>query len=456
MHFGKFIFFAIVAGGLAFAAAFYEKVPLHMFATGMVVIYGVLLFIHIRKTNDAHAQHPESVYIVGYIATIGGFAGLAVYLGRNSGQIADFKTVLPMILERGGFAVVSTLVGLVAMNVLKMQADGDAGVKLEQEEFAQQIATQISKSLGNAEQTAEFTQNMAQMAGQMAGNIEAMNHMQATAREVEGVMQAASQQMPQLVEGLARFEELSNKVLPVWDRMAEQADEAAKLNTALANSAEAMERVQKSSVASATAIETFAQSLPVLQQQFTGMLEQIRLRLDTLNRFGDELTRFLDYARTANPILVALGDGFGNVGEVKANLQLVSDNLKRTNDQLITFNQGAIELTQTSGDFGRNIGTLGSQISTAMTELARLTKPLQQIGKMAEQAASASQWFEGHGDGLEKFKDNLTGMVAAAEGLKGAVEKTEEAVGSSARTLQQLQILMPQLASARATQLERL
>lgn len=454
MHFWKFIFFAALAGGLAFAGAFNQTLHLHWFATGTVLIYALLLASHIRKTKDTHGQHPESVYIVGYIATIGGFAGLAVFLGKNSEQIMDFKTVLPMILSRGGTAVISTLVGLAMMNMLKMLADEHSSPKNEQDEFIQQFsknfADEFTKSLGSAENTAAFSENLAQMSGQMASTVAAMNQLHNTAQEVEHVMQVAGERMPQLVEGLSRFDELSNKILPAWEKLTQQAEDAGRLNAALAQSASSMEQVHQASAASAQAITSFAQSLPVLQHQFTGMLEQIRLRLDNLNRFGDELIRFLDYAKTASPILTTLGDGFGNLVQIKENLQLVSENLRRTNEQLITFNKGTVEITQTSSDFGRNIGTVGAQVANTVTELTRLTDPLRRIGEMAQMAASASEWFDLHSENLHSFKDNLTGLVATAEALKGAVKQTEEAVNGSVRTLRELQTLMPRLAMASA------
>jgi len=466
MHYGQFLFFAVVAGGTAFWAAFNQQVPFHIFATVAVAVYAVALGLQARKAarlarQDGKAvelstQHPESVYIVGYIATIGGFAGLAVFLGKDAARITDFKGTLPMILERGGFAVISTLVGLVAMNVLKMQADTQSHPGSEQDEFinkfSEKFATEFTKTLGNTEQTTALAQVMAQ-----ATTIAPiMNQLGTRAQEVQEVMQAAAKQMPQLEEGLARFQALSDKVLPAWDKVTGQVEEAARLNAALAKSADAMQGVQISSTASAKAVGAFAEALPVLQKQFTEMLGQVRLRLDALNQFGDELTRFLDYARQASPILTALREGFGDLVGIGENLKLVSGSLLRVNEQLLTFQRGAIDLTQTSGDFGRNIGTLSIQISTAMNELARLTVPLQRIGEMAETAASASTWFEGHADGLQAFKDNLTGLVAASEALKGAAGNTAEAVTSSAKTLKELQVLMPQFASARVAQLEKL
>lgn len=466
MHYGQFLFFAVVAGGAAFWAAFNERVPFHIFATVAVAVYAVVLALQARKAAlravqagsavDLPTQHPESAYIVGYIATIGGFAGLAVFLGRDATRITDFKVTLPMILERGGFAVISTLVGLVAMNVLKMQADTQSSPGSEQNEFiskfSEKFATEFTKTLGSAEQTAALAQVMSQATTIMP----IMNQLGTRAQEVEQVMQAAGERMPQLVKGLERFHELSNKVLPAWDKLTGQVEEAARLNAALTKSAEAMNRVQESSTASAQAIGALAKAVPELQGQFTELLRQTRLRLDALNQFGDQLTRFLEYAKKANPILTALGDGFEKVDGIQANLQLVSDNLKRTNEQLLTFNKGAIDLTKTSGDFGRNIGTLSSQISSAMKELARLTTPLQRIGEMAEMSASASEWFEGHATSLQSFKNNLTDLVGVAESLKGTVVSTEEVVTSSTRTLKELQVLMTQLASARATQLEKL
>ena len=461
MHFKKFISFALVAGGFAFGAAFVEKLPLHILATATVVVYWLVLNNDIRKLKDghsqnAHLQHPESVYIVGYIATIGGFAGLAVYLGRSSGGTIDFKTALPMILERGGFAVVSTLVGLVAMNVLKMQADVQAGNNKEQEEFAQRIASEISKSLGNAEQTAEFTKNMAQMASEMAGNVNALNQMQTTAREVEGVMQLASQQMPQLVCGMERFEELTSKVLPAWAQITDQTAEAARLNAALANSAESMEKIQAASGSSAESLKLFSEALKPLPKQFSELLDEVRKRLESLNRFGDELTRFLEYAREAGPILTTVRGGFEDIAGIGENLKLLSATLLRVNGQLLTFQTDAVAVKENTDGFGQNIGNLSVQISTAVRELARLTEPMKRIGEMAEQAASASQWFEGHATGLGAFRDNLTGLVSSAEALKGAVTETKDAVTSSAITLKELQELMPRLASARASQFEKL
>jgi len=225
------MFFAFAAGGLAFGAAFNEHVPLHIFATVTVAVYWGLLEIQARKAVDVHTQHPESVYIVGYIATIGGFAGLAVFLGKDATRITDFKVTLPMILERGGFAVISTLVGLVAMNVLKLQADARSTPKNEQEEFIQQFsktfANEFTKSLGSAEQTAAFSENLARMTGQMTSSAAAMDRLQTTGEQVELAMQAAEKRMPQLVDALVQFEELTNKVLPAWREITKQVGDAA-------------------------------------------------------------------------------------------------------------------------------------------------------------------------------------------------------------------------------------
>ena len=456
MQFKLFFCFVTTAGGLAFAAPFYPELLLHWFATVVVAIYAIVLFTYSHKTKDIHTQHPESVYIVGYIATIAGFAGLAVFLGKEADQFQDFKNLLHIILTRGGCAVVSTLVGLVAMNLLKIQADGHSSPKTEQDDFIEKLSGQFATKFNDSLATLEQTAGLSQVLTQATAVLPVMNQLSSQAQEVERVMVDASQQMPQLVQCMARFEELTKNVLPAWEKLSNQAVEAAKLNTALANSAVAMESVQISANASAKAIGSFAQSLPELQGKFTELLSHVQVKLDSLNQFGDELTRFLQYAHEAGPVLTSLRNGFGDVTGIGEDLKLVSRNLAEMNNQLLAFNGGAITLTQTSGDFGRNIGTLSVQISTAMLELARLTEPMKRIGEMAEKATTVSAWFSDHNNGVADFTNNLKDLVATSEALKGAVGYTTEAVTSSTKSIKELQELMPKLATARMVQLEKL
>lgn len=132
------------------------------------------MFAAVRARSNALLSYRlgETLYILGYVATISGLGAVAWQIGQNPSLLSPEK--IPGVLARGAVALFSTVIGLIGMNLLRSHGqslDLQRGVADEEaQRFAEQIEQILKKTeveraqtFLNAFQAADLTRQLTAM-----------------------------------------------------------------------------------------------------------------------------------------------------------------------------------------------------------------------------------------------------------------------------------------------------
>lgn len=419
-----FVSFAVASGFLAFSGGRLSIDYLHYISTACVVAYGLtLLLLAPRESENGPSQHPESVYIVGYVATLGGLAGIAVQIGYNPTLFADSTKVLPIVLKGGGVSVLSTLVGLIFMNVLKMMSEHQVHEQEAEDRHIRAIskcfAEEFSRSLGGAESTSAFNQGLERMSAQLLVGATGMERLMDAATQAERSITEIGLQMEKWSGSMSQMESVVTAISTVWRDLPDHAEAAVMLKEAANESAGALATLGTNSNRAAISMEGLAAVAPKLEKGFEATLAKVNDQLRRIADFNDVLVRFLEWAAHASPILHELHDGFSDLGQIKDRLRQVAENLGEANRELLKFNTEAINLATSGTQFATAITEMSNGIKLAVTDLSRAGNHIKIIGEMADaldQGADANT--------LNRFRSHVANFVASAEAMNGTLEQT--------------------------------
>ena len=426
-----FVTFAVASGAFAFSAGCYTVAFLHYISTAMVAMYGMtLLWLMMQGQEDGPNQHPESVYIVGYIATLGGLAGIAVRIGNNPEIFVDYNKILPIVLKAGGVSVLSTLVGLIFMNVLKMMSDHQAHNQEAEDrhirDMSKCFAEELTRSLGGQENTTAFNQGLEHMSAQLLAGATGMERLATATTQAETNISAIGAQMEKFAGAMTQMETIVNAVSAVWKDLPDHAEAAVKLKEAANSSAAALATLGTSSGQAASSMENLAAIAPKLQAGFETTLSKVNDQLNRIGDFNDVLVRFLEWAKTATPILRELHDGFSDLGQIKDRLRQVADNLGEANRELLKFNAEAINLGKSGTQFATGIAEMSNSIKMSVTDLSRAGNHIKIIGEMADALGQGAD-----SNTLVQFRNHVTDFVASAEAMNGTLEQTRKTLNEA-------------------------
>lgn len=446
--FPLFIVFAVISGCLAFLGGRYPGHYLHVYATCTVALYGVVLLWMMRRGNGHGAeQHPESVYIVGYIVTIAGLAGIAVQIGSDPAAFGDYQKMLPIVLKGGGAAVLSTLVGLIFMNILKMMNDNHTHEEEREDrhisEMSKRFAEEFARSLGSQKSTAGFKDNLERMSSQLMSGALGVERLAHAAVQAEENIGRISVQMNAFVTSMGRLQDTAVSVAEIWKDLPTHAAATTQLKEAMAGSATAMSAMGTSSEMAATSLGHLVSVFPPLTAAFKDTLTTVNKQLVKVGDSNDVLIRLLDWATNANLVINELHGSFSDIRQIKDNLQQVASNLSDANSELLTFNNEAIKLGNSGTQFATGVADMSKSIWYAVTDLSRISEHIAIIGKMADVMNDNVDDTT-----LLQFKHHITDFVTTTNSLNKTLDESKKTLTEADEAVRKFRDVTLELAKA--------
>lgn len=398
---------------------------------GCVVVVAAYASYAVRvslKNPARSARLGETTYLLGYIGTICGLGAIGIQIGDHPELLTNKG--IPQVLFRGAIALLSSVIGLIGMNLVKLQEDRLEEPREEIEEMISRLLPAFKNQLESALQVTEahrfqsflegfkapgLAENMASMAASLKEGAASVALLKTASVEAQGSMKVLAEQMAAVSGAAKTFCEVTQQISPVWKEMTSSVNEAAQLGKTVIQTTAALAGFQGATGSAQGVMQQHATMLRTLQSEMTAALVELRAKLEGTGKLADSVGRFVELANKVSPTLETLGHTFADVSQINQNVKELVVNMRQLNGELMATRGATSDISANAREMTNSTGTLVMHIGNKVHDF-------EQIGDRMGIVGAA---FEQMGPIIHRLKDNLQ----AAEGFSGAVSTLVEGMG---------------------------
>lgn len=459
-----------------------------------LLIFGVYILLGFRdaKNNKNAKSHPDTVYpallmrygdtvyFMGYLTTITALVVTAVQIGSNKSMLDD----VAMLLGKGGFAITSTVAGLVGMFLFRLatpvqtndepDATPERGFGLntaeELSQFSQQANDilnslkdkslevfsafdQMSSQLGSAqvkalselfgkvEGLAGSVNNLTGSVGQTATGLQTL---QRTSDGANAALATMAGHTTSIKDSMSLLDDLSSRLVPVWQQISAHLETSSDITHKIRDLGHTLAVLQAGFGACQGQLAQFTKISQDSHQQLLTTLETMQQRASQIGSLAEPIERFADAAQKIAQAAPALNVIMANLHEALP--------LNDAMGQLL----GSVQtLNSTLNAAANATGTISENSRKMMANMEPLVQSItDQIHKLNSNAAALSA-FTTKMEAIQPQLDTLakSGTVMESLGtnlisLQGKLGELEKAVGAAAGKMGHIEGVVASFVSA--------
>lgn len=408
-------------------------------SNGVILLYGGWTLPWYRQSVALSARIGENAYFIGYLTTIAGLCGIAFEIGHDPDLLKVIN--LPTVLAKGAMALVTTISGLVVMNLLKQHAQT---LELEEEhrgtkeaDVVTQLLEKFAEKMIESERTrddnlaklfesSKLGAHMQGLAANLKSGADSLGTLQSTANDANQTLTKLGQHMSALEASVTKFNAVTESLAPAWKQISGDIGKATGLNEAVSQMTTSMQGFSTAMTEGQTKTREFTESAVELQ---TGVLNSIRIsgeQLRTIAPLGPSVGQFVELAGKVTPMLHALGENFGKLDDIHKSFQSFHKTLQETNDQFVKAAGGAQSMSTTSREFAAANADLVAQLRTEVVTLKNLSEPLNQFGQACADMTPRLDTIRANIGALDQFTASVGQMREAANGFNSALTSSAQ------------------------------
>lgn len=398
---------------------------------GCVVVVAAYASYAVRvslKNPARSARLGETTYLLGYIGTICGLGAIGIQIGEHPELLTNKG--IPQVLFRGAIALLSSVIGLIGMNLVKLQEDKIEEPREEIEEMISRLLPAFKNQLESALQVTEtnrfqsflegfkapgLAENMASMAASLKEGAASIALLKTASIEAKESMKVLGEQMAAVSGAAKTFCEATQQISPVWKEMTSSVNEAAQLGVTVNQTTAALAGFQEAAGGAQGVMQQHVTMLGTLQSEITAVLLELRAKLEGTGKLADSVGRFVELANKVAPTLETLGHTFADVSQINQNVKELVVNMRQLNGELITTRAATGDISANAREMTNSTGTLVMHIGNKIHDFELI----------ADRMGTVAEAFDQMGPVIHRLKDNLQ----AAEGFSGAVSTLVEGMG---------------------------
>lgn len=412
----------------------------HLLAMLMVAAFGV--YAAWTSWDDASLSFRlgETLYLLGYVATICGLGAIAWQIGQDPTLLSAPK--VPEVLARGALALLSTVIGLIGMNYLRMRGQSLESPRAQAELEARQIAEQLEQVLRKTEveraqtflsafQSADLTQQLGAMTEQLRAAAEALAAFRTDSQRVKKTWAEMLTGLSGLNGALQQFQERAEGLSASWAALREQLQQAPPLGQAAQEATAALNQLGSAAGPLQQMAAAILQVLGPLRSDLLQAAQQLQERLNQLPPLAEAVARFVELANQVAPTLRVLGDSYQDISNINTYLHHAVTNLQSFNQELIASSNATGGLAAHSDKLLKSTDTLVAEIANQVHRLKKLSGDLDQLSGSVAMLAPALQPLVPQIETLRAFSVQLNELVQG-------VERTQQVLDSTTAKLEEV------------------
>lgn len=418
-----------------FAALQANGQPYHLASAAVVFFFSGGAWALSAKSPSLYSRSGETCYILGYIATIGGLGALAYRVSQQPSLLepAGIKDVL----SKASVALLSTLIGLVAMNVLKAKA---AQPQDNEEQMIERLLREVARvleqqgarsneALANLFQTADLAKRMQEMATSVENGSASMAALQEASGKANENLSTLSGHMKTLNDSVCAFRDATREAGAQWVQVNTQLGDAAKMGESVTKTGTAVDGLEKSVSKLSGQLSAYEQTLAGVQTTSQALLGELQNRLNTLLPVPGAIHELVTAANAVAPTLREVGQNFSDLSHVNQNVRALVANVQDLNHGLQAGNH-ALET------MGSRSQELDSGLGAVLQALAQVTPPLRQFGDVATDLKPGLDGLSGNVKQLSEFSASVAELQTAVAELSAGFSKVNTEMGDVQKVIE--------------------
>lgn len=351
------------------------------------------------------SRYAESVYFMGYAATIGALLVFA----KDIAQFKDLAEHLTDILTKGAQAVLSTVVGLVGMFTIRLEVQ-----RLEEQEIeadplggssdvTHDLATVLSEKTpkiaaaldalfeqlksGQAEALANVAGLVTQFGtkiGDATAQIDAFKGSVAAFEEKTTHARSELAQLEPLMgktrTALAAIEQSSGSLAGLWKDVTANALIAQEAGHSAAAALRPVAVMSSGLEKCGQQAALFAESVGKSHIEITAHIEILRKRAAEVGTLAEEVRKFMQVAGDIAPTLIAINKNLHEIVSVDEQIRALRGNLNLTNSAFEGITKSVTAIEANTGQMMLGTDRVVHELEGQVHRLKNLTKPLAELG----------------------------------------------------------------------------
>jgi len=401
----------------------------HLLAAVFVFSYGVLAWWTTRTNALLAFRLGETLYLLGYVATICGIGAIAWQIGQDPTLLSGPK--IPSVLARGSLALLSTVIGLIGMNYLRSHGQSLDLQRSEADQEARRLAEQIEQVLRKTEveraqtflsafQSADLTQQLAAMSANLRAAAESLAAFKSDAHEVNQTWTNVLAGLNGLNAALSQFKELADGLNTSWADLGEGIKQAPELGRAAQTATAALNQLGSTVGQLQQTTAAVNAALAPVQSGLVNAVQMLQDRLEKLPPLADAVARFVELANRVAPTMEVLITTFQDIRSINENLRLAVGSLQNFNEQLNNANKATGDVATNADKLIKSTDNLVAEVANQLHKLKSLTEDWGKLGETVKELAPAMKDLKQQLGTVQEFSARvaeLTQALARAEGI---------------------------------------
>jgi chromosome segregation ATPase len=444
----------------------------HLLAALAVLVFGLYAGWAAHGNPQLGFQLGETVYLLGYVATIAGLGAIALQIGQDHSLLSASK--VPTILQRGALALVSTLFGLIGMNLLRWHGQSHDLQRGEAEQQARRLAELIEQVLRRTEverakiflqafESADLTQQLAAMSANLRAAAESLAAFKSDAHEVKQTWTNVLAGLNRLNGALSQFKELADGLNTSWAGLGEGIRQAPELGRAAQTATAALNQL-------ASAVAQLQQTSAAINTELAPLqagLKGFRLDADEamLNWGGVQaaLTGLNQALRQFKELADALVASWAGLGEQLAQAPQLGQAVQSTTEALDRLGGAVSQLQQTTAAVNTALAPLQSELANAvqmlqdrLAKLPPLADAVARLVELANKVAPTMEVLSGTYRDIGGINDSLRVLAHSLQTFNDQLNAANNATSDVATNADELIRSTDNLVAEVANQLHKL
>lgn len=433
-------------------------------------LYVLWAKFYARGYHRILSRYAESTYFLGYVATVGALAVVAVDIAHYKNPL-DF---LPEILLKGGGAITSTVVGLMGMFWLRVEVQvledsemsGDAAAAIEtklkdKSEEVLHLLTEKSEKMAQAldallqqfqsnetkarQSISEFVRELGESLEEVGANarkvatgLDSFDRAVAHSGESLKIIQGVSES---LARTATQSQAASERVSVSWEKIEHNVASVDKLMVAITATALPISDT-------ATALETcgkkaadMAEAIGRAHQEINTHIAILRQRTSEVGSLAEGVKTFTTAANLTETTigriqngLAAMQTSLNEVVRTQEGMKQLNQSVSDTNGSFRLFDQQLVAASNRNAHLSKTSEALVEELLNRVGELKTLMVPLEELGREMERLRPRLQPLAGDGRIISEITTavgRLEAQIARVQSVTGTL--VESADGASTK-----------------------
>lgn len=432
------------------------------FLAALLVGAGGIYWFRAAARQPVHAHRfSEDAYLLGYIGTIAGLGAIAYRISLKPDLLATDN--LTSILRDGALALLSTIFGLVAMNVIKTK-----GYVLDPGASDEAGVVGRPGPGGFPMPSAAAVEEMARLAGTLAEAARGAGLFRSGMQETLAAMQTFNSQVATLTSSAGTLAEATKTFGPVWQQLADTCQRTPDVAEQLGRSVKALEAL-------GVALESI---LPPLEAQAEGFRlgnAEIKQQTTLLEANRGELARINGSLQTSSDALAHLANatsraeaGLRSLGETGPATEILGQRVQAAAEAVETLHGWLTQTTagldgfatrlretdETASRADKSLSELVGRVGQAMAiledKIAQLQPLAPAVSELITRLNQAEQPLKAVTESfrdIQNIRSNLEGTVQYLTGFNAQITTAGASTKSLGDAVQNLQRGVEELVS---------